>query len=247
MHDNISAWNIPQGTVALAEDEVHVWKAVLDVPIDTRTALQQVLSLDETKQAAKFYFEKDRQHWIVAHGILRTLLGAYLKVEPTEIQFVTNAYGKPAIVSPPVGVQLHFNMAHSGNMALYAFSVNREVGVDVEYMRSDVDYVELAQHFFSPHEKAQLSALPTELQEEAFYVCWSRKEAYIKARGKGLSLPLDQFDVSLTPGKPASLLASREDAEATANWSLHALEPGAHYAGALVVEGMGWSLKCLEW
>ncbi len=247
MHDSCCLWSFPQGAVVLAEDEVHVWKAVLEVPINTRSALQQVLSSAESAQVAKFYFERDRQHWIVAHGILRTLLGMYLQIAPTEIQFVTNEYGKPSIVAPPQGVHLHFNLAHSGGLALYAFSMNREVGVDVEYMRSGIDHMELAKHFFSPYENEQLRTVSSDLQEEAFFSCWSRKEAYIKARGKGLSLPLDQFDVSLIPGKPASLLASREDAEAATRWSLQALYPGPKYAGALVVEGASWHLSCWLW
>ena len=246
MHDTVGLWSIPPGSVTLAEGEVHVWRAVLDIPVKTREALQRVLSPDEAARAAKFYFEKDRQHWIAAHGILRMLLGNYMQVAPTAIQFVPNGYGKPSIAFPS-STSLHFNLAHSGNIALYAFTLDREVGVDVEYMRAGIDCAELAQHYFSPSEKMQLLSLPVAQREEAFFVCWSRKEAYIKARGKGLSLPLDQFDVSLTPGKPAALLASREDLEATVNWSLHALEPGPHYAGALVVEGTNCVLSCWDW
>lgn len=247
MHNNNWSWNVPQGKAELLENEVHVWRASLETASDSRAALQRCLSPDEVQRANTFYFEKDRQHWIVAHGILRTLLGIYLHVDPTEIQFATNEYGKPSIVSPASGIDLYFNLAHSGDLALYAFSIGREVGVDVEYMRTGIDYEELAHHYFSPYENEQLQTLPISVREEAFFSCWSRKEAYIKARGKGLSLPLDQFDVSLIPGKPALLLASREDAEATAHWMLHALYPGPRYAGALVVEGFDWGLSCWQW
>jgi len=178
---------------------------------------------------------------------LRTLLGEYLGIAPTKLQFSTNAYGKPSIISPEFGTRLHFNLAHSGTLALYAFSYDRHVGVDVEYMRSGIDYEAIARSHFSPYENEQLQALPSTMQEEAFFACWSRKEAYIKARGKGLSLPLDQFDVSLNPGEPAMLLASREDTEAITQWLLHALSPGPRYTGALVVEGSGWHLSCWQW
>jgi len=247
MHDNDWSRNVPPGTAELLENEVHVWRASLETASATRAALQRCLSPDEVQRANKFYFEKDRQHWIVAHGIVRTLLGMYLHVDPTEIQFVTNEYGKPSIVSAASNGHLHFNLSHSDGLALYAFSIDREVGVDVEYMRSDIDYEELARYHFSPSENEQLQALPLSLREEAFFSCWSRKEAYIKAQGKGLSIPLDQFDVSLTPGKSAQLLASREDADATTHWSLHTLYPGPGYAGALVVAGFDWELLCWQW
>lgn len=247
MHDNDWSRYVPPEKTELLENEVHVWRASLETASDTRAALQRCLSPDEVQRANRFYFEKDRQHWIVAHGIVRTLLGTYLHIDPTEIQFGTNEYGKPSIVCPASGIHLHFNLSHSGGLALYAFSFNREVGIDVEYRRSGIDHEELARYHFSPAENEQLQALPLALREEAFFSCWSRKEAYIKARGKGLSLPLDQFDVSLTPGRPAQLLASREDVEATFHWSLHALYPGSGYAGALVVEGFDLKLLCWEW
>lgn len=247
MLDTSASWNIPQGKVTLTENEVHVWRASLEVPSSTLSTLQQVLSPDEIKRAQRFRFEKDRHHWIVAHSVLRKLLGEYLGTVPTELQFSTNAYGKPSIASPSFGTRLHFNLAHSGTLALYAFCYHRHVGVDIEYMRSGIDYQAIAHSHFSSYENEQLQALPSELQEEAFFACWSRKEAYIKARGMGLSLPLDQFDVSLTPGEPAMLLASREDEEAVAQWSLSALSPGPHHAGALVVEGSGWHLSCWQW
>jgi 4'-phosphopantetheinyl transferase len=240
-------WNMPQDNVILGGNEVHVWKAPLEAPLNTIYSLQRILSEEEVKRARQFYFEKDRLHWIVARGILRILLGYYLDIDPRGVSFVTNGYGKPFIAYPSHGTRLRFNLTHSGELALYALTYDRHVGVDVEYMRSDIDCEKLAQYHFSPYERAALQALPTALRLEAFFLCWTRKEAYIKARGSGLCIPLDQFDVSLTPGEPAALLASREDPHATAAWSLHALAPGARYTGALVVEGTGWHLSCLQW
>ena len=114
-------------------------------------------------------------------------------------------------------------------------------------MRSGIDYEELARYSFSPYEQAELRALPQSLKQQGFYNCWTRKEAYIKAIGKGLSLPLDSFDVSLRPGEPAKLLASREESQKTMDWSMRELSPGKSYAGALVVEGSGWDVSCWQW
>lgn len=245
MSINNNPWSISPENVTLVENGVHVWRANLEAPLSTISYLQRILSEEEVKRANQFYFEKDRLHWLVAHGILRTLLGHYLDIDPRKVRFLSNGYGKPFIAYPPT--RLHFNLSHAGDLALYAFVYDRQVGVDVEYMLANINYEELAQYHFSPYECAVLKALPTSVQQEAFFLCWSRKEAYIKARGEGLSIPLGQFDVSLTPGEPAALIDSREDPLATSRWSLHALTPGAHYAGALVVEGIGCQLSCWQW
>ena len=226
---------------------VHVWRASLEAPLNVVNLLKYVLSPDECDRSSRFHFENDRRHWIVAHGVLRLLLGRYLDVEASELKFVINDYGKPALAQTPHKARLHFNLSHSGELVLYAFAYDREVGIDVEYMRAPFDYEEVASHYFSSSERAALHALPISLREEAFFSCWTRKEAYIKALGKGLSLPLDQFDVSLTPGEPAALLINRQDLLAPAQWSLCALVPGVRYAGALAVEGIGWQLSCWQW
>jgi 4'-phosphopantetheinyl transferase len=249
MSDTHQSWNMPPTDLELLKNTVHVWHVKLEIPDHDREPLQNVLVDEEIERAKKFYFEKDRRHWIVAHAALRIILGHYLNSDPRSIRFTTNEYGKPSIAYPPAGTHLHFNLSHSGDLALCAFAYNRQIGVDLEYMRAGIEYGELATHYFSAHECATLHALPANVQEEAFFLCWSRKEAYIKARGRGLSLPLDQFDVSLTPDEPAALLASREDPQAPERWSLHALAPSERYAGALVVErsNADWQLYCWQW
>jgi 4'-phosphopantetheinyl transferase len=233
--------------ISLAENEVHVWKTSLDLPLRSVEHLRTLLIDEEASRAARFYFERDRKRWIVAHAVLRRLLGSYLAVSPQTPRFTTGEYGKPALSFPQEGRRLRFNLSHSGDLALYAFAYEREVGVDVEQMRANVECAELATHYFSPRECASLRALPAEQQEEAFFLCWSRKEAYIKARGMGLSLGLDQFDVSLIPGEPARLLGSREEPCIAERWSLQALWPGAGYAGAVVAERTDWQLRCWQW
>jgi 4'-phosphopantetheinyl transferase len=240
-------WYAPLGLLRLADNEVHVWRAGLQMPASIVEHLQHVLVQEELERARGFYFEKDRFNWIVAHSLLRSILGQYLTCDPRSLRFTTNSYGKPLLVSPVAGKRLHFNLSHSGDLALYAFAYEREVGVDVEQMRAGIDYRELATRYFSVRECAALEALSADLQQEAFFLCWSRKEAYIKARGEGLSLPLDQFDVSLVPGEPPRLLGSREEPGVVEYWSLYALSPGSGYSGALAIEGSGWQLRCWQW
>lgn len=240
-------WLTPPQHITLSENEVHAWKAPLIASEDEYSTLQRVLSTDERERARRFYFERDRRRWTIAHGVLRILLARYLNTDTHALQFVTNDYGKPALAPPLAHTGLQFNLSHSAEMALYAFTYQRQVGIDVEFMRPDIEGELLARSHFSASEYTALQALPPSLQTEAFFQCWSRKESYIKAKGKGLSIPLDQFDVSLAPDEPAALLGSREEAQATTHWSLHALEPGNGYAGALTVEGFAWNLQCWQY
>ena len=247
MNNADQQWKTSPVHPILAENEVHIWRASLHAEKSVLSTLQRLLSDEEVTKAKQFYFEKDRQHFIIAHGILRTLLSRYLNIPPSLLSFNYNAYGKPALSSPFCERYLHFNLSHSHDMALYAFAYTRQIGVDIEYMRSDFNYEELARHSFSAREQATLSALPQALKQQAFFNCWTRKEAYIKARGTGLSLPLDLFDVSLQPGEPAMLLASREDPQETTRWSLQEFFPAPSYAGAVAVEGSGWHGNYWQW
>ena len=240
-------WNVPEKDLSLSENEVHVWRASLQVSDHEYSMMQRVLPDNEHAHALRFAFEMDRRRWVVAHGVLRRLLSRYLLVEPGDIQFSSNPYGKPAVSSPPGGERLHFNMAHSADLALYAFSYNQQIGIDVEYVRQDIEFEPLARSYFSPREYATLQTLPTQLQQEAFFLCWTRKEAYLKAKGKGLSISLTTFDVSLIPGEPAALLACIEDANAPGRWLLFDLTPGVNYAGALAVEGVGEQISYWDW
>jgi 4'-phosphopantetheinyl transferase len=214
---------------------------------DEIARLQPLLSPDEAARAARFRFERDRSAFIARRGILRLILGRYLGGDAFREAFEMNAYGKPRIPNGLIGDDLRFSASHSAGTALIAVARGREVGVDVEAMRGDIDPSAIAQRFFSPYEQTILSALAHGLRREAFFTCWSRKEAYVKARGMGLSIPLDQFDVSFAPGEPARLIATRDDPLEAARWSMVALDPGAGFAGALVVEGEAPVVTCLQW
>ncbi len=237
------SWSPPPAPCSLAAEEVHVWRAALDLP-DWRIAeLARILSADESSRARRFYFERDRRHYTAAHGLLRAILSRYLNAAPQQLRFGYNAYGKPSLPEN----EIHFNMSHSGELALYAFARRRELGVDVEQVRTDFEYDEEAQNFFALHEQAALHALPAELKPAAFFNCWTRKEAFIKAIGQGISFPLDQFEVSLAPGEAARLLSIRGDPIAAALWGLADLDVGPGYAAALVVEGAAYRLCCFQW
>jgi 4'-phosphopantetheinyl transferase len=233
--------------LVLPADEVHVWRASLNRSEPELDQMLETLAADERARAERFIFLRDRQHFVAGRGLLRAILGKYLQRSPEQLCFACNAYGKPALAGMPAAKALHFNLAHSNGLALFAVSWNRELGVDVEYLRADRPEERIAARFFSAGECSILRRLPAHERTNAFYVCWTRKEAYIKARGLGLSLPLEQFDVSLAPGEAPALLASREDPKETTRWSLCDLAPGSSYRSALAVAGRSWRLECRQW
>lgn len=212
--------------------EVHVWRANLDRPDDLVEKFRRTLASDEIDRANRFHFERHRRDFVVGRGLLRELIGRYVGAKPESLEFSYGAYGKPALNSPG---QLRFNMSHSGGVALFAFTEKRDVGIDVEQIRADFASEDIARRFFSAVEVECLSGLPDEEKVAAFFRCWTRKEAYIKAIGKGLSQSLDGFDVTLAPRVPAELLRSTDDD--AGRWKLFDVEVGEGYAGALAVEG----------
>ncbi|HEV7745553.1 MAG TPA: 4'-phosphopantetheinyl transferase superfamily protein [Pyrinomonadaceae bacterium] len=224
----------------LSADDVHVWLAKLDDY--SADSLKLLLREDELLRAARFHFEKDRNHFVVARAWLRKLLGAYLGVSPREPGFSYAEKGKPALEDGQ-GSSLSFNLAHSGGMAIYAFSRHREIGVDLEFIREDLAGEKIAERFFSEREIDDLKSLPPELRKRAFFDCWTRKEAYIKARGDGLSMPLNEFDVSFVPGSDASLLRNHKEPEEVNRWMMQQVEAPEGYVAALVAEGQDWQLK----
>ena len=240
-------WGFPPATIILGSNEVHVWRAALDEPPPQIDSFLHTLAADEQTRAERFYFQRDRERFITARGVLRAILGLYLNRAPKCLSFCYSSHGKPALAWESGGDAIRFNMSHSHGVALYAVARGREVGIDLEFIRRDLEVEQIAERFFSRRETATLRALPTDLRKYAFFLCWTRKEAYIKARGEGLSLPLDQFDVSLIPGEPAALLSAQPDSDEALRWSLQELTLASGYVAALAVEGRGWSLSCWQW
>lgn len=241
------AWNLPPTNLALAEDEVHVWCACLDQPTLLVRQLGQILSADEQRRAERFHFQHHRDRFIVGRGVLRRILGRYLNIEPQRLQFNYGPKGKPTLATGCGEGTLRFNLAHSHQLAVYGVTYHREIGVDVEYIRPISEAGQIARRTFSAEEIRVFQTLPDDQKQFAFYSCWTRKEAYIKATGDGLSRPLDGFDVSLVPGQPASLLNVSNDPGEAARWSLRAVTPEPSYTAAMAVEGHSWRLACWQW
>lgn len=247
MKDAAPGWSDPPGDLDPPKGEVHVWRASVYLAESQIGAMAETLSVDEQNRAGKFYFERDRRSFIVARGTLRALLGRYLDRSPGRLRFCYGPHGKPALTRDSGGDTLRFNLSHSHGMALFAIARHREVGVDVELIRPGLAREEIAERFFSPQEVFMLRKVPVEKRVEAFFNCWTRKEAYIKATGKGLSLPLDEFVVSLAPGEPAALLETRTDYREASRWCLRSLAPRPGYVGALAVTEDCAELKCWDW
>jgi 4'-phosphopantetheinyl transferase len=242
-----ASWCSPPDSLTLGRDEVHVWRASMKCTAAQVEILKHTLMAEELRRAERYHFKKDREHFIVVRGLLRTILGRYLNTEPGQLRFCYGPHGKPALEMEPGEDTLSFNLSHSHELCLFAVSRGRELGVDVEYIQAHLAGDQIAERFFSAREVELLRGLPNDLQREAFFIFWTRKEAFIKATGKGLSLPLNQFEVSLVPGKPIVPLSANGDHQETFRWSLQPLVAGSGYAAALCVEGHDWRLKGWQW
>jgi 4'-phosphopantetheinyl transferase len=239
-------WSRVGGRYLLPVDEVHVWRTTLDMPESGVAKLRQILSPDERERADRFHHEVDRRRCMIGRGSLRLLLGHILDSPADQPRFEYNEFGKPSLI---VGQELplQFNLSHSGELILIAVTVGRSLGIDVERIRTDLAPEILAAQVFSQSEQKSLASLSVHMQYEAFFACWTRKEAYLKGRGEGLSLPLDEFDISFLPDEEPRLLETRHDPAEAGRWTLRALDPGPGYVAALAVEGSDWRLKCWDW
>jgi len=231
------------GRLALPEDEVHLWRIDLAAVAEGEQRWQQILSADERVRAERFHSSRDRQSFTATRALLRTILGGYLGSDPGQLIFRYSEKDKPSLSPGQSENPVEFNVSHSGARSLLAFARGRALGVDVEQIRGDFDHEAIAQRFFSEREQNDLAALAPAERYDGFFRCWTRKEAYIKARGTGLSLPLHEFDVSLKPGDENALLATRLDEVDATEWSLREVPAGHGYVAALCVQGHGWKLK----
>lgn len=209
--------------------------------------LHSTLSAEELDRANRYHFEKDRRCFIIAHGMLRKLVAMYTNIQPQSVNFCYNPYGKPQLNIDNSDKKLNFNLSHSGDMVVFAFTQDIEVGVDVEQVREDIEFLELASHIFSDIENNKLLVLPHIRKCDAFFRCWTRKEAYIKAHGMGLSMPLKGFDVKLDGAEQPILLASRHDHSAVFRWSIHDLNLTSGYIGALAIKRPRCTIKYCEY
>ena len=213
-------------------DSIHAWHVALDREQDEIARFESTLSGEEKARADRFHFQNDRSRFVVARGSLRALLGKYLQRSPAALAFSYGQHGKPALAGPEASPGLSFNVSHSSSLAVYAIARNRNLGIDVEHVRPESAGENIAERYFSAREFSELRKLPPEAKVRGFFNCWTRKEAYLKATGLGLRIPLDSFAVSLAPGQPAQFLEGVESC-----WHLSAYEPVEGYAAAIVHDG----------
>lgn len=239
-HPLPASWRLPVTAV-------HVYAARLDRRPGDQAFLYTLLSADEQERASRFYFDRDRNHYIAARGLLRTLLGRYQGISPAQVHFAYGKNDKPLLDPAHHDSDLTFNISHSKGVGLLAFGRGRELGVDVEGVRLLDDAEGVAERFFSASENAVFRRVPQAEKGQAFFNCWTRKEAFIKALGEGLSHPLDTFDVTLRPGEPARLLRIDGSETAASRWQLYNLDPYPGYVGAIIAPGQDWTLTCFHW
>lgn len=235
-------WESQVSPPELGADEIHVWHFPLVIPTGRDADWRAVLSPTERERAGKFAFPHLRERYVAAHAIMRRLLGGYLHLDPASLVFAIAARGKPSLPGHP----LHFNLSHTNDRGLLAVTRAGEVGADIESIDRQVDRAGIAGRFFSCAEADELAALPVELQPEAFCNLWTRKEAWLKATGVGISEGLNQVEFNCRPGEPARLLRINGDERAAAGWFLQSLRPPGEQVGAVAVQTNDVPVRCFE-
>jgi 4'-phosphopantetheinyl transferase len=228
----------------LPEKTIHVWYCNFDLNRDKVEYYSSLLSEDEKQKASRFKFKKDEVCYIISRGILRLLIGSYLRINPKDLNFKYTSFGKPFLTFEN---QLKFNVSHSGKMATFAFFQGTEIGVDIERIKDDFDVLELAQNFFSQKEIIALENQSKEELSKAFFRCWTRKEAFIKAEGSGLSFPLDKFAVSLDDDQNADLLETQWNRIEKDIWQLYSFIPAKGYLGAVAIAHSNAQISYHNW
>ena len=240
-------WRPQRKADQLHQSEVHLWSVSFDTLSEKLGYFRWTLSADEKERVDRFLKIEDRELYTITRGALRSLLGAYLAIEPSEVEFAYDALGKPSLVGMGAQAALNFSVSHSGAQALLGFARGRRIGVDLERVSADADVLELAERYFSSNEFETLRSLTAEMQHEAFYCGWTRKEAYLKARGEGIFFGLERVEVSLVPGERAIIKKVSDDPNLSENWILEHLLPAPNYIGAVAAEGHDITLRFFRW
>ena len=235
-------WQTPPEGLALREGEVHVWRGIVDIPSADLQVCWKTLKTDEQERAQRFRFAQHRTRFISARGMLRKLLGHYLSLAPQDIELGIGLQGKPFVQSQGRD-KLYFNVSHSQKLVLIAFSASSEVGIDVEGPQSHLNHQAIAKRIMNKQEASWFHSLPESKRKSALFNCWTRKEAFVKAHGKGLTFPLRDITVTFLPEQPTSIVRIENPELHTLSWSIYSIYARPQYAGALVVAGKPRSIK----
>ena len=231
----------------LTPGALHVWRILLRQSEDVARALEKHLAMDELRRADRYRHERDRTRYVVAHGVLRELLADYTAQTPRNISFGHTVAGKPFLIDDKGEQRLRFNLSHSGEWAIVGLALSTDVGIDIEQIDSDVSVEAVAERFFSRSEFEALREVPSEQRTVAFFTAWTRKEAYLKARGEGIADRLSSFSVSVDPEQIPILLTDSIDAYATLHWRIYDLDTAPGYAAAIAAEGVTHRLRTMRW
>jgi len=228
-------WQFPPEKINLTDRDVHIWQIFLEEPIEKAKDMGWILSDEEKYRAGRFQFEHHQRRFLISHAALRHILSQYTGIEPQHIQYQITSYGKPHLRNK-TEFDIQFNLSHSHERAVVAICQNQPIGIDIEYIRSTADIASLAKQNFSTNEYQQFAKLPVTDSLLGFFNTWTRKEAYIKAIGEGLSHPLHTFEVTVNPGEPAQMLSIANDLKAARHWTLEAVQVQDGYAAAFAVQ-----------
>lgn len=242
-----SPWPSRREPGDLGDAEAHLWVVALDGLTETLPEVRSILSPDEQDRASRFLSDVDARRYMGARASLRTLLGAYVGIEPGQLRFTYDRFGKPGLDGEAQARSVRFSVSHSAGLGLLGFVRGHRIGVDLEHVRADIDVEGLARNHFSSNEFQKLRPLSADRQLEAFFCCWTRKEAYLKGRGEGVSYGLDRVEVSLSPGEPAAVLHAFDDPDVSRHWTLEHLVPAPGYLGAAAVEADTVTFQCFQW
>jgi 4'-phosphopantetheinyl transferase len=228
-----------------AAGEVDIWFTSLDRQSAELARRERFLSADERVRADRLLDRQTRGRFVAGRGFLRETLAKYQGLQPVDLRFATGEHGKPRLIEVAGSGRLFFNLSHAEDRAILAVAGNCEVGIDLERIRDNLPFREMAQRFYSSRERAELFSLPEDRQLTAFFRCWTRKEAYLKGCNRGFSQPADSFDVSLLPGQPPALIEHRAAPAEASRWKLVDIPVAEGYSAALAVEGELPVIRCM--
>jgi 4'-phosphopantetheinyl transferase len=242
-----SPWRSRTQPGELGHAETHLWVVALNLVPGKLPDFRSILSPDEQDRTSRFLGDVDARRYMAARASLRSLLGAYVGIEPGRLRFTYDRFGKPGLGGEAHAVSVRFSVSHSVGLGLFGFVRRHRIGVDLEHIRAGIDIENLAKNHFSRNEFQKLRSLPPDRQVESFFCCWTRKEAYLKGRGEDMSYGLDDFEVSVSPGEPVAILRANDDPDVSRRWTLEHLTPEPGYPGAAAVETNNVTFQCFQW